>query len=95
MSKVKILKVEQLGAYTNELRALNRRWTRFLMQVITTDKGEFIDHRAGDMGHWKGVEYVVGEDYEYECMVDNKGNEVTRDMPKASENTWLRPLLKL
>ena len=95
MEVVKILKVKQIPAGSAELLKLNNRWSRHPMQIITTDKGKFIDHKAGDKGHWKGVEYVVGEDYEYEHMVDNKGNEVTRDMPKAQDNIWLRPLIKL
>ncbi len=92
MSIVKILNVKQVQAHSKELRALNSRWKRDAMQIITTDKGVFIDRKAGDRGHWIGQTYNVGEDYTYSYTTSNSGREVMlQDTPIAADNIWLAP----
>ncbi len=96
MSKVIIESVEQVIAPSARLREINRYWSRFPMQIITTDKGVFIDHKEGsNAGHWRGAKYEVGTEYEYENMTDNNGAYIVRDEPVLKDNIWLRPIVNL
>ena len=89
--KVKILDVEQVSAYSKKLASMNKRWRKYPMQIITTDKGVFIDHKIGTSGHWIGREYEIGTDYEYKHATNNRGDEVQVDTPTFKDNIWLRP----
>ena len=92
-TKVIIKSIEQVDAHTKRLRELNSNWKYYPMQVITTDVGVFIDHRAGsNSGHWTGVKYELGE-YEFDSIVNNSSRAVTGvEYPVATDNLWLKPL---
>ena len=93
--EVKIISVEQVPAGSKRLRQLRSNWRYYPMQVITTDKGEFIDHEKGGRGHWLGREYRINETYEFEYMVNNNNRKVALDSePVATDNIWLKPLAK-
>lgn len=92
--KIEVLKVVMVSAGSDELRDINPNWWKYGMQIVYTDKGEFIDHLPGEkQSAWKGQLYIPGNTYEVNRVVDNWRNKVELNhKPTYKENLWLEPL---